>query len=343
MTTTSQSRPATIDDVARLAGVSRAAVSKVIRNAYGVSPAMRARVGAAIDELDYRPSVAARALRGSSFTLGIETPDLGNPFFAKILRGATEALAGTPFQLIVAPAEVDAKSGRALEALVDRQVAGMVAVSPLVEPDWLERLGARIPIVMLGRHDHSEVYDTVAGDDVAGTRVLMDHLLGLGHTAIAHLTRSEAATGPSSPHGHRLQTYLATMQERGIPEFSRVVRTGATEHDAYLTTLQLLADPDRPTAIFAGHDQLALGALKARAELGLSPAEVSVVGYDDIEIAEHPLIGLTTMDQFGGEMGAAATRMLIERIEGRTASRQYLSHPVLRERASSTVAPTPRT
>ena len=139
-------RAATIEDVAREAGVSRAAVSKVIRNAYGVSPAMRERVTAAIDALDYRPRVAARAMRGSSFTLGIEMPHIGNPFFTKVVAGATAALQGTDYQLIIAPADIDGEEGvRAIGALADRQVDGIVAISPLVAPEWLERLATRVP------------------------------------------------------------------------------------------------------------------------------------------------------------------------------------------------------
>ena len=341
MSTTSPNRPATIDDVAQLAGVSRAAVSKVIRQAYGVSPAMKTRVTAAIEQLDYRPSVAARALRGSSFTLGIETPDFVNQFFAKLVQGATQELSGTAYQLIIAPAEVDVHAERALEALVDRQVAGIIAVSPLLSQTWLERLGSRTHVVMLGRHDASTVYDTVAGDDWAGARGLMEHLFELGHTRITHLTRPAELTAPGlvSPHGVRLEVYLETMRERGLEGFTQVVRTGISDHDAYLSTLELLSAPDRPTAIFAAHDQLALGVLKAMAELGLTARDVSVVGYDDIVIADHPGISLTTMDQHGVQMGAEAARMLIERIDGRTESRQYLSSPVLRRRGSSAVAP----
>ena len=341
MSITSRDRPATIDDVAQLAGVSRAAVSKVIRDAYGVSPAMRTKVTAAIETLDYRPSVAARALRGSSFTLGIETPDFINQFFAKLVEGATQELSETPYQLIIAPAEVDVHPERALDALVDRQVAGIIAVSPFITQGWLEKLGRRTPVVMLGRHDESKVYDTVAGDDWTGARAVMDHLFGLGHTAIAHLTRSGELTSPGlrSPHGVRLEVYLEMMRERGLEGSTRVVRTGISDHTAYLSTLELLSAPERPTAIFAAHDQLALGVLKAMAELGLTAREVSVVGYDDIVIADHPGISLTTMDQHGVQMGAEAARMLIERIQGRTESRRYLSNPVLRVRNSSAVAP----
>ena len=99
----SRRRSVTIEDVAREAGVSRAAVSKVIRNAPGASAAMRDRVNAAITALNYRPSVAARAMRGSSYTLGLEIPHIGNPFLIQIFDGAREALAGTPYQLILAP------------------------------------------------------------------------------------------------------------------------------------------------------------------------------------------------------------------------------------------------
>ena len=138
MATLPGDRAATIEDVARVAGVSRAAVSKVLRNAYGVSPAMRERVGAAIEELEYRPRVAARAMRGRSYTLGIEIPDFRNPFFAEIIQGSTAALAGTDYQLIIAPAEEGNRVGyRAIESLVDQQVDGVVGIAPLVTREWL--------------------------------------------------------------------------------------------------------------------------------------------------------------------------------------------------------------
>ena len=335
-------RAATIEDVAREAGVSRAAVSKVIRNAYGVSPAMRERVTAAIDALDYRPRVAARAMRGSSFTLGIEMPHIGNPFFTKVVAGATAALQGTDYQLIIAPADVDGEEGvRAIGALADRQVDGIVAISPLVAPEWLERLATRVPVVMLGRHDRSLAYDTVTGDDAEGTRLVMEHLLGLGHRRIVHLTRSEEVTRPGTgnPHAVRLERYLVHMQEAGLADHIRVVRTGLDEEAARLDTLALLGE-ERPTAIFVGNDELALGTLRALAEFGLSAADVSVVGYDDIDIASHPAISLTTVDQAGEAMGERAIRLLLERIQGRTEPTHFSVEPSLKVRGSTRTAPT---
>ena len=323
--------------MAREAGVSRAAVSKVIRNAYGVSPSMRDRVTAAIEALDYRPRVAARAMRGSSFTLGIEMPHIGNPFFTKIIAGATAALQGTDYQLIIAPADIDGEEGvRAIGALADRQVDGIVAISPLVAPEWLERLAARVPIVMLGRHDRAVAYDTVTGDDVEGTRLVMEHLFELGHRRIVHLTRSEEVTRPGSgnPHAVRLERYLAHMHDAGLSDSIRVVRTGIDEESARLDTLALL-DEELPTAIFVGNDELALGTLRALSEYGLSPAEVSVVGYDDVDIASYPAISLTSVNQAGEAMGERAIRLLLERVQGRTEPTHFTVEPSLKVRGST--------
>ena len=337
----SASRAATIEDVAREAGVSRAAVSQVLRNAYGVSPAMRERVSAAIETLDYRPRVAARAMRGSSFTLGIEMPHIGNPFFTKIIAGATAALQGTDYQLIIAPADFDGEEGvRAIGALADRQVDGIVAISPLVSPDWLERLATRVPVVMLGRHDHSTAYDTVTGDDIEGTRLVMEHLFELGHRRIVHLTRSEEVTrtGSGNPHAVRLEQYLALMHDAGLDGDIRVVRTGLDEDAARLDTLALL-DEEVPTAIFVGNDELAFGTLRALSEHGLSAADVSVVGYDDVDIASYPAISLTSVNQAGEAMGERAIRLLLERIQGRTEPTHVSVEPTLKVRGSTRPAP----
>ena len=150
---------------------------------------------------------------------------------------------------------------------------------------------------MLGRHDRSTAYDTVTGDDVEGTRLVMEHLFELGHRRIVHLTRSEEVTRPGSgnPHAVRLEQYLALMHDAGLDGDIRVVRTGLDEEAARLDTLALL-DEERPTAIFVGNDELAFGTLRALSEHGLSAAEVSVVGYDDVDIASHPAISLTTVE-----------------------------------------------
>jgi LacI family transcriptional regulator len=325
-----------MDDVAVAAGVSKAAVSKVVRNAYGVSPAMRHRVESAIENLGYRPSIAARSLRGASFTLGIEIPQLGNDFFTQVMQGAAGRLAGSGYQLVIAPAMGEMKADRLLNALIDRHVDGVIAISPDVPPEWLEHLGTEIPIVLLGRHDTSANYDTLTDDDELGSRLVMEHLFELGHEEISHITVGVTAEVPDGilPHAIRRRTYSQAMAARGLPP--RIAFTGPLEPDGYRETMKLLAGASRPTALFAGNDTLAIGALRARMELGLTATDFSIAGYDNIDLAAHPLASLTTVDQFGRESGAKAVELLLERIQqGRRDPRHVVITPVLQVRGST--------
>ena len=332
----SRTQRPSISDVAEAAGVSRAAVSKVIRNAYGVSPAMRARVDAAIEQLEYRPRTGARAMRGRSYTIGIEIPHLGNEFFTQVMRGAVDRLAGSPYQLIIAPALGGASGEPVLEALVDRQVDGIIAISPDVHPSRLDRLASFVPIVLLGRKDQSSRYDTVDNDDSSGTQQVMDHLFTLGHRRIAHLTIDPAMDFQEARDAHAIRRaeYLRLMAAAGLE--AQLVYTEWFEPDAYANAVRVLDSDDPPTAIFAGNDTLAIGALRAVADAGLSAAEVSVVGYDDMDLARHPLLSLTTVDQFGERMGAEAIDLLMERIDGTRAEPQHITiSPELRVRSST--------
>lgn len=319
-----------ISDVAAAAGVSKAAVSKVLRSAYGVSPAMRERVESAIDQLGYRPRTAARAMRGSSYTIGLEIPQLGNDFFMQLMEGATAALAGSAYQLILMPALNFTTGTSVVNALVDRQVDGIVAVSSSkATPDWSEHLVAPVPVVLIGGHRLSENFDSVTGNDKAGADLVMDHLFALGHQRIAHLTTQMDDLAPQTL---RLETYRRRMAEAGLAP--QVAYAAPDEHQAYLATRGLLAADVPPTAIFASHDMLAMGVLRATAELGRD--DISVAGYDDIAIAKHPLISLTTVDQFGADMGATAIEFLMNRIrDGRTSPQNHEVQPELRVRNST--------
>jgi LacI family transcriptional regulator len=316
-----------ISDVALEAGVSKAAVSKVIRDAYGVSPAMKERVDAAIQRLEYRPRVSARAMRGASFTVGFEIPHLGNDYFTQVMQGAADTLHNTQYQLMIAPGVGTFGGKEVIESLIDRQVDGVVAVSSDVTTDQLERLAQQVPMVVLGRRDPSPHYDTVVGDDALGAHLAMDHLLELGHTRIAHLTIQPA--NEWAPQAVRSSVYEEVMLSAGLE--AHVVISENTEHDAYATAHDLLTGPTPPTAIFAAHDALAIGVQRAAVDLAHHGMPVSVVGYDGIDIAAHPLISLTTVDQSGTEMGAAAITLLMEQIrDKRTEPRQHVIRPRLR-------------
>ena len=314
-------RRVTIVDVARHAKVSTTAVSKVLRNAYGTSPAMRAKVQAAIAELGYRPHAGARAMRGQTYTIGVLIPDLRNPFFPDILDGLTDALRHTDYQVLLGPSHCagEAAEAKITEAMVDRGMDGLILIAPIATRPHLERIARAVPTVVVGRHGRSTAYDTVADDDTTGAALVVDHLVRLGHTRIAHIEHHE--TNPvrlaEMPNAIRAEGYRAAMRANGLePD---VVSTSYTREGGYLGAQQLLTRAGRPTAIFAGADIVAMGVLEALTEAGLSvPADISVAGYDNTAFAALGPISLTSVDQAGQHIGSTAARLLLDRIADRT-------------------------
>jgi LacI family transcriptional regulator len=329
-----RSRRVTIIDVARHAQVSVTTVSKVIRNAYGASPAMRVKVQQAIDELGYRPSTAARGMRGRTFTVGVMLPDIRNPFFADVLDGFTERLDGTGYQVLHGNGcNTEAPEARVTESMIDHGMDGLVLIAPVSTRSHLEHVGRTVPTVVVGRHGRSAVYDTITDDDHAGAALVVNHLADLGHSHIAHIEHHE--TDPTRlvemPNAIRANGYRHAMQARGLVDEIDIVSTSYTQQGGYLGAQLLLARDRLPTAIFAGADIVAMGALEAIAEAGLSvPGDISVAGYDNTTFASFGPISLTSVDQAGRQIGSNAARLLMERIADRHApSAQVKLSPTL--------------
>ncbi|MFJ9761812.1 LacI family DNA-binding transcriptional regulator [Streptomyces sp. NPDC101149] len=317
-----QHRRVTIVDVARHAQVSTTTVSKVLRNAYGTSPQMRVKVRQAIADLGYRPYAAARGMRGQTYTIGVMLPDIRNPFFPEIVDGLTDVLWETDYQVLMAPGRNGEKAeARVTEAMIDRGMDGMVLVAPISSRTHLEHVAGIVPTVVVGRHGHSAVYDTVSDDDLTGAALVVDHLADLGHRRIAHIEHSE--TDPrriaEMPNAIRAEGYRQAMRARGLEDEIDIVSTTYTQQGGYLGAQQLLARPDRPTAIFAGADIVATGVLQAVSEAGLAvPDDISIAGYDNTSFAALGPISLTSVDQAGRHIGANAAKLLLERIADRT-------------------------
>lgn len=337
-----QARRVTIVDVARHAAVSTTAVSKVLRNAYGASPAMRAKVQKSIEELGYRPNAAARGLRGRTYTIGVLLPDLRNPFFPDILDGLNDTLRDTDYHVVLGTSCDDEPAETAIvDALTDRGMDGMVLIAPVARREYLERLAGTVPTVVVGRHSHSPHYDTVTDDDLAGAALVVDHLAGLGHRRIAHIEHRE--TDPTHlaemPNAIRAEGYRRAMRARGLAV--DIVSTSYTQEGGYTGTRELLARRHPPTAIFAGADIAALGVLEALTEAGLSaPGDISVAGYDNTTVAALGPVSLTSVDQAGHRIGTDAARLLLERLTGddRPATQVTLSPTLVPRR---TTAPPP--
>ncbi len=335
-------RRATITDVASRANVSTAAVSKVLRNAYGVSPAMQERVRQAIAELGYRPQAAARGMRGRTYTIGVLIPDLRNPFFPELVEGIAEHLATTEYQPLLGPGGSSPQSqSRMTDALLDRRMDGIIMIAPQQPRARLEEIAASVPLVVIGRHGKSTEYDAVNDDDLAGAGLIVDHLADLGHRRIAHVEHRDSTRGipTTMPQTVRAEGYRQAMQRRGLE--IDIVSTSYSEEGGHTAAREMLARPVRPTAIFAGADIAAIGVLNAVHEAGLRiPEDISVAGYDNTSIAAMGPVSLTSVDQDGHLMGVNAARLLLERIEGKRQRSVLLSlSPTLVPRR--TTAPPP--
>jgi LacI family transcriptional regulator len=331
-------RRATIRDVADRAGVSTAAASKVLRGAYGVSENMRARVRAAMEELDYRPNAAARGLRGKTFTIGVMLSDIHNPFFGVLTDGLRHNLGPAGYEVLIGPGGASPRSQRAMiDALMDRGMDGLVIVAPVVSGDVLEQTGRRLPTVVVGRHGLGRTYDTVAGDDRRGSALIVDHLVGLGHHRILHLTnRHDAFDEPESPEQVRAAGYREAMRKHGLEAHIDVRAAPWTDAGGREVGRQILAMRERPTAVHAGADVAAFGLLAELWGAAVDvPGEVSIVGYDDSPMASMPPIHLTSVDQSGHRMGELAAEILLERLSGRADPRAELIEPVLVSRGTT--------
>ncbi|MET8421807.1 LacI family DNA-binding transcriptional regulator [Streptomyces sp. NPDC005134] len=340
-----QPRRVTIVDVARHAQVSTTTVSKVLRNAYGTSPQMRAKVRQAIAELGYRPYAAARGMRGQTYTIGVMLPDIRNPFFPQIVDGLTDALWDTDYQVLMAPGRNGEEAeARVTEAMIDRGMDGLVLVAPVSPRSHLEHVAGTVPTTVVGRHGHSMVYDTVSDDDLAGAALVVDHLVGLGHRRIAHIEHAETDPGriAEMPNAIRAEGYRRAMRAHGLEGEIDIVSTTYTQEGGYLGAQKLLARTHRPTAIFAGADIVAMGVLQAVSESSLAvPGDISIAGYDNTSIAALGPISLTSVDQAGHHIGANAARLLLDRIADRTRpSAQVKLSPTLVPRRTTAPPPT---
>jgi DNA-binding LacI/PurR family transcriptional regulator len=329
-------RPPTMEDVAAAAGVSRALVSLVMRGSPKVSDLRRQRVIEAAERLQYRPNAMARSLASArTRTVGVLLNDLHNPFFADI-AGGIEALASEfGYQLLLGTGRRHPGRERTVvSSFADYRVDGLILVSPgLDEPDLVE-VARRIPTVVIGRDIEAPELDTLVIDEPLGVRGVINYLVRLGHTDILHVTGGDGAGA-----GARLECFHAAMQASGLGP-GRTLPGDFTEEAGVHAAQLILARGDLPTAIFAANDLTAAGMMDTFVRAGLRiPADLSLIGYDNIYIAGLRQLSLTTVDQPRAEMGRQALELLLERIEGRTEARVRLVEPRLIVRDTAGRAP----
>lgn len=322
-------------DVARLAGVSRATVSYVLNGqANGRVPdETQQRVLDAIAELGYEPDARAQALRsGDTHTIGLIVPDIRNPHFWEHAEGVTQEARASGYHLLLSDTALDSEYARDIfKDLSRRRIDGLIIMGGFIDQSEEAKniltmlLKRRLPIVELIDHDVDYQVDFVGSDYRAATAEVMSYLLSLQHRRIGMIY------GVATPElaADRLQPYEDMLQAASLPVAQELIaRCGPTIEEGYRAALRLLNIPERPTAVIAINDLLAVGVLRAASDLGLNvPLDLSVVGYDDIHVADYLVPRLTTVSKNAVRVGREAVRQLLARIADPDLPYQKLSIP----------------
>lgn len=332
---------ATIVDVALRAGVSKSLVSLVLNDSPLVRPDKREAVLTAIEALDYRPNTSARALvQVRTRAVGVILNDLRNPWFLESLRGINDVLVENGLHMLLGEQRLGRIGGQTIiSTFLDRNVDGLILAGTMPQTADLEDAARKAPTVVLSSRNFSlPGVDVVANDDAVGARLAVEHLISLGHRRIAHVAGDSGRVARLREEG-----YTSTMRAHGLRPM--VTRSGNTEEQGHASALQLLGQPNRPTAVFAVNDLAAVGVLDAAFDLGISiPGELSVVGYDNSYLAGIGLINLTSVDAAGYGTGLAAAQALVRRIAApETPGTETLLAPelVIRGSSAAPAAPVP--
>lgn len=308
-----------LKDVAERAGVSIKTVSNVVNDYPHVTPAMRARVQLAIDELGYRPNLTARHLRkGRTGIIALAVPELGNPYFAELAGAVIDAAAQHDHTVLLD----HTRGEREQEILVSqgfraRVIDGLI-LSPLeLETEDLRSRTDDAPLVLLGERRYDLPYDHIAIDNIAAARAAVRHLLDLGRRRIAFLGSREGRA--HEPAHLRLLGWQAELADYGVPADDELVvfAQGWGREDGAAAMARLLDAGQRPDAVFAYNDLVAIGAMRVMSERGLRvPEDIAVVGFDDLTESRFGAVSLSTISPDKQAIARLAVECVVARLGG---------------------------
>lgn len=311
----------TIGDVAKEAGVSISTVSRVINGNYPVKESTRERVQAVIDEMQFEPNVLARGLiHRKSNTIGVVVPSITNLFFPLVVKAIEQTIRKKGYHLYLCDTDADPIKERSyIKSLKSRQVDGIIVIDPTIENiknSYFEEMSKTLPLVLINGYNQGIDCNFVLNDEAVAGAQVMDYLMSLGHKNIAFI-RGEN----SYSYDVKEEIYMQKMTDYHLQDYIHILNIGEgnTEHtvnEAMKEGQRFLENKPNVTAVFACNDIMALGIIRACQKLGKQvPEDVSVIGFDNIDLSVLVSPKLTTVDQNMDQLGTHGASMLLDMID----------------------------
>lgn len=308
---------ATIQDVAKHAGVTKSTVSKFLNpnDGYYVSPHTRERIETAIQDLDFYPNAIARGLtQNRTMTIGVISADIRNPFYPDLIAGVQAIVEPERYTVVLGSTNSEPEREQAiLRSMIQRQVDGVILGSATLRIDALRSLvesGTRV--LLASRNLPDLVTDTVVIDNYAGAQMAVDHLVELGHNRIGHIA------GPQNvvPFQERLAGYRDAIARHGLPfDETVVLRSLSTPAAGAEAARRIIRHSNPPSAVFIANDNMALGAMDAAQRMRVRiPEDIAIVGFDNISLASNSFISLTSVDSRAEMIGRISAQVLLDRL-----------------------------
>jgi LacI family transcriptional regulator len=332
-----------IKEVARLAKVSTATVSRTINGSDKVTPETAERVRQAVEQLKFYPNTNARALgSGKSSLYGLIISDITNPFFPELVKSFEDIAVQHGQEVLIANTNYDpARVEVCVSRMLQRKVDGVAIMTSEMDEKFIDEFNHRgIPLVFLDTGKPQKLVSNILVDYAAGVDTAVEHLTSLGHTSLAFIS------GPMSLTSARIRrkAFINGLKRKGIQLDSGFIEEGNHRVDGgHNAMVRLLGKSSRPTAVLASNDMTAIGAIGAIYEHGLRiPEDISVAGFDDIEISAFTHPALTTVRLSRPEIAQVAFRSLYNIRTNAAKGAEYRIHPVLVVRKSTGPAPAKR-
>ncbi|THF86676.1 LacI family transcriptional regulator [Deinococcus sp. KSM4-11] len=314
--------PVTLAHVAQEAGVSPSTVSRILNGTANVTPEKRARVEAVIARLNFKPNPQAQALaNGRSLTIGVITPSLNSTFYGEALSGVEAVLNDTPYHpLVISGQWRPEREQEALDVLLLRRVDALILMGGILDDAILERVSQRVPMVALGRDVRGLSESCIVMDNREGIRLIVTHLLHLGHRRFAYISGAERQQDAVE----RRESFHAALHDAGVTVPDALIEPGEYTEEGGRQAAERLLDSGLPfTALVCANDQMALGARLTLYRRGIRvPEDVSLTGFDDVFTSSLMTPPLTTVRQAIYDMGEVAARAALSLLRGEAVSMQ---------------------